>query len=42
MEKIQRLIYLLLIFMPLLLLALIAGFTGLVLFEIRRWKFLIY
>jgi hypothetical protein len=41
MEKTGRLINLLLIFMPLLLLALLAGFIGLVLFEIRRWKFLL-
>lgn len=41
MEKIRRLIYLLLIFMPLLFLALMAGFMGLLFFEFRRWKFLL-
>jgi hypothetical protein len=41
MDKKRRLIYLLLIFMPLLFLALMAGFMGLLFFEIRRWKFLL-
>jgi hypothetical protein len=38
MEKTIRLTNLLLIFIPLVLLAFIAGFIGLVFFEIRRWK----
>ncbi len=42
MEKTGRLINLLLIFMPLLFLAVMAAITGLVLFEIRRWKILFY
>ena len=37
MKKAIRLINLLLIFIPLLWLALLAGFIGLILFEIRRW-----
>jgi hypothetical protein len=42
MEKTGRLINLLVIFMPLLILALMAAFIGLVLFEFRRWKILFY
>jgi hypothetical protein len=38
MEKTIRLIHLLLIFIPLVLLAFMAGFIGLIFFEIRRWK----
>lgn len=38
MEKTSRLIKLLLIFIPLILLALLAGTIGLIIFLIQRWK----
>jgi hypothetical protein len=38
MGKTIRLINLLLIFIPLVLLAFMAAFIGLIFFEIRRWK----
>jgi hypothetical protein len=38
MEKIYRLINLLLIFIPLALLAIMAGSLGLIFFELRYWK----
>ena len=42
MRKIYRLINLLLIFIPMVVLAFIAGLFGLILFEFQYWKAIIF